>query len=99
MDLKKFQKVDANPRSIEVRAQNSLNIPFFFGRLFWQLEHTILWGSKIAFPIWASFSVWPFSPGRSTLGASSYTSLLVSYGLTPQAPFLAGFLLGLNSGG
>lgn len=36
---RKYQKVDANPRSDEVRAQTSLNISFFFGSLWFLKQH------------------------------------------------------------
>lgn len=44
---RKYQKVEIKPRSNEVRALNSLNIPFFY----WQNL-----SFKIAFLIWAIFS-------------------------------------------
>lgn len=50
---RKFQKVDANPRSNAVRALNSLNVPFFFG----SSSILLFWDSKIAFPIGAGYSL------------------------------------------
>lgn len=50
---RKFQKVDANPRSNAVRALNSLNVPLFFG----SLNILLFWDSKIAFPIGVGYSL------------------------------------------
>lgn len=70
----KFQKVDANPRSNEVRALNSLNILFFFGSFFFffgNFNIPSFGGSKIAFPIQAGYSFWPSSTSRSIGGLFS----------------------------
>lgn len=78
---RKLQKVDIKPRSNEVRALNSLNIPFFF----WQNL-----SFKIAFLIWAgSFLVGPI--------IQLCVQEAECHGQNLQTGFLPHFLFGLNN--
>jgi len=54
--------------------------------------------SKIAFPFWAGYSIWPCSPRRSILGLSLFLNLkrLDCCGLNLRAHSLADFLLGFK---
>lgn len=54
--------------------------------------------SKIAFPLWAGYSIWSCSPRRSILGLSLFLNLkrLDCCGLNLRAHSLADFLLGFK---